>query len=155
MSEMTWEDFLQHEEEKEKQRRIKRLAAELKPTTAPAKPTKSKADKKAEQRALRERIMNDAQRSYEERAQKKYELAQPPMAPVAWLVFDRVTGEFFGEATKMRAYQAWAEVNPKKLIGDSLIVVAYNACRCVLKSEWEKAEAEFRKKKMNGKANGT
>lgn len=157
---MTWDDFLQHEEEKEKQRRIKRLAEELEPVKPKAKPVKSPAEKKAEQRALKERIMGDAQKRWEEGCKKKHDLSQPASGPVAWLVFDRATGELYGEATAWRAYQAWAEVNPTKLVHEPgrrephLVAVGFNACRCVLRSEWEAAEAALRKKRLNGKQNG-
>lgn len=157
MSEMTWDDFLQHEEEKEKQRRIKRLAEELKPVTAKPSP-KSTTDKKAEQRALKDRIMGDAQKRWEEGSKRRYDLAQPLNVAEPWLVFDRATGELYGEAVAVRAYQAWAEVNPTRLVADPekpelkfSVAVGFNACRCVLRSEWQAAEVEFReKKKKNG-----
>jgi len=152
---MTFEEFMQHEEEREKQRRIKRLAEELKPATTPPKPKLSAEEKKAAQRAQLERIMNEAHRRYLESNKRVYELAQPPNGPVPWLVFDRATGELYGEATTLRAHQAWAEVNPMKVVAEKpgkefLVAVGFNACRCVLRSEWEAAEAAFRKKKANG-----
>ena len=141
---MTFEEFMQQEEEREKQRRIKRLAEQLKPATS-SKPKISAEDKKAEQIALRKRIMDDAQRTFIERSKKVYDLPQPPMAPVLWLVFDRATGELLGEATTLRAYQAWSAVSPPQ---------SFNACRCVQREDWDAAEKEFRAKKSNGKTNG-
>jgi hypothetical protein len=165
---VTFEEFLQQEEANEKlraeQRREKEMRREAEEKQRKAESErvsnskKSYDEKKAAQKALKDRIMSDAQRRWEESLKKKYDLNQPPSQPEPWLVFDRVTGELYGEATKLRAYQAWAEVNPMKLVHEPgakepyLIAVGYNACRCVLKSEWEKAEAEFRKKKMNGKS---
>lgn len=150
---MTWEEFLRFEEERELKNRQERIVREQ----AEAKPKITKVvDKKAEQRALKDRIMGDAQKRWEEGNKKQYELAKPPMAPVAWLVFDRATGELYGEATKMRAHQAWAEVNPTKLVHEAgvkepyLVAIGFNACRCILRSEWVEAEATLRKKRSNG-----
>jgi len=157
MTEMTFEEFMQLEEEREKQRRIKRLAEELKPVTSTAsKPKPSAAEKKAAQRALKHRIMSDAQKRWEECCKKKYDhLSQPPNGAVAWLVFDRATGELYGEETAWRAYEAWSKVNPMKIVAEKpgkefLVAIGFNACRCVLRSEWEAAEEKFRQRKSNG-----
>jgi hypothetical protein len=138
---MTFEEFMQLEEEREKQRRIKRLAEELKPVTATA-PKPSDADKKSEQQRLRQRIMDDAQKSYADGNKKKYELSQPPMGEVEWLVFDRATGELLGEAKAWRAYKAWESLNSPK---------SFPACLVVQRAEWVEHEKRFREgKRLNG-----
>lgn len=147
---MTFEEFLRLEEERELKRREERLAKELTPP-APAKPPVKKVDL----HALKDRIMADAQKRWEESCKKKYDLSQPLNAPEPWLVFDRSTGELYGEAKALRAYQAWSGVNPTKIVEEKpgkeyLVAIGFNACRCVLRSEWEAAEAVFRKKRTNG-----
>jgi len=161
---MTFEEFVREEEEREKKRREAKLGAEQKRLAEDTQRIKAVqvaeqlAKQRAEQLALRKRIMDDAQRTFIERNKKVYDLAQPPNNPESWLVFDRATGELYGESTKLRAYQAWSEVNPTKLVHEPgakephLVVVGFNACRCVLRSEWEAAEAQLRKRRMNGAA---
>lgn len=155
---MNWDDFLQFEEDRENKRRQERMAREqaeeAKKQTGKVKVV---VDKKAEQRALKERIMNEAAERYAQSNKKKYEEHQfkPPTGPVPWLVFDRVTGELYGEATAWRAYEAWAEINPTKIVEEKpgkefLVAIGYNACRCVLRSDWEAAEQAFRNKRSNG-----
>lgn len=145
---MTFEEFVREEEEREKQRRDAKLASEAKRLTEDTKRVKrdqlrkSYDERKAAQRAQLDRIMNEATDRYRENKKRVYDLSQPLNEPEPWLVFDRQTGDLLGEATTLRAYQAWAEVSPAK---------DYNACRCVLRSEWERAEAAFRNKKRNGK----
>ncbi len=165
---MTFEEFVREEEQREKQRREAKLSAEQKRLAEDTQRVKrelakkSYDERKAAQRAQLERIMTEATDRYRESKKKTYEnLGQPPMVPVDWLVFDRVTGELYGEATKSRAYQAWSEVNPTKLVpdknkpGESVSeAVGFNACRCVLRSEWEAVEAKFRNKKTNGVTHG-
>jgi hypothetical protein len=148
---VTFEEFMREEEEREKKRREAKLASEQKRLAEDTQRVKNEAivkqiaQRNAQQLALRKRIMDEAHRTWVERGKKVYDLPQPPMVPVPWLVFDRATGDLLGEATTLRAYQAWAEVSPPQ---------SFPACRCVLRSEWEAAEAEFRKKKMNGHSNG-
>jgi len=139
---MNWEDFLQFEEDRENKRRQERMAREQaeeakKKTTGKIKVV----DKRAEQRALRERIMNEARDRYVAGNKKKYDLAQPPNGPVPWLVFERATGVLLGEATAWRAHRAWESLN---------LPQPFPACRCVQRSDWEAAEAAFRKKRSNG-----
>lgn len=159
-----FDQFLQHEGERERrrqqQKRMREAQAELERERR-ALDAKSAADKKQAQHALKNRIMSDAQARWEEGNKKKYDLAQPLSAPEPWLVFDRVTREFYGEAVAMRAFQAWSEVNPTKLVQDPAkperlfsIAVGFNACKCVLRSEWEKSEEVLRAKRSNGKSNG-
>lgn len=149
---MTFEEFVSEEELKEKQRQTERreretrLEAEQRRRAAVAQKSTETQKRRAAQRAELGRIMDEATKRYAEDKNKVYDLPQPPMAPVPWLVFDRVTGELLGEATTLRAYQAWAEVSPAQ---------SFNACRCVQREDWEAAEEKFRKKKMNGKQRGS
>jgi hypothetical protein len=147
MSNMTFEEFLRHEEELEKERRAKKLEAEQRREVDDK--TKRQAidlnelakQKKAAQREQLKRIMDEAQRSFAERAKKQYDLTNPPMGEVEWLVFDRVTGELLGEARSWRAYGAWESLN---------LPQSFPACRCVQRADWEVAEEKFRNRKKNG-----
>ncbi len=138
---MTFEEFLRLEEERELKRREERLARE-RVEEAKWQTGKIKVvDKKAEQRALRERIMNEARDRYVAGNKKKYDLAQPPNGSVPWLVFERATGVLLGEALAWRAHKAWESLN---------LPQPFPACRCVQRSDWEAAEAAFRNKRSNG-----
>lgn len=165
----TFEDFVREEELNEQRRQTERREREAKKELEAKQKAESDRkrlesrqsydERKAAQRAQLERIMDEATKRHAEDKKKVYGKDQfvPPTGPVAWLVFDRATGELYGEATKLRAHQAWDEVNPTRLVLDparpdreTLVAVGFNACRCVQRSEWEAAEARIRARKSNG-----
>lgn len=161
---MTFEEFVREEElnerrrQQEKREREAKAEAQKKAIVTQGVEVADKKrladERKAAQRAQLERIMDEATKRYAEGKKKDYDLGKPLAFPEAWLVFDRATGELYGEATAMRAHQAWLEVKPTRMVEGVPEAIGFNACRCVLRSEWEKAEEKFRKSKMNGKSNG-
>lgn len=164
MSVMTWEEFLQQEEDLEKYRREQRRekdakrAAEERERERVVDVEKLAAAKKAEQRALRRRIEDRAARLYAEGSKKKYDLGQPANGEVEWLVFDKATGELLGTATAWRPYDAWSKVSPYRIeqqemfgkLRDVMLTIGYAECRCVTREDWLAAEERLRAKKMNG-----
>jgi hypothetical protein len=146
-----FDEFVRLEEDREQERREKKregerrceLEAQQRQRVVDLKELEKQ--KKAAQREQLKRIMDEAQRSFAERAKKQYDLTNPPMGEVEWLVFDRATGELLGEAKAWRAYGAWASVNPTQ---------SFPACRCVQREDWEAAEQKFRNRKKNGNGAG-
>lgn len=169
-----FEEFVQQEEELEKLRREQRREKEVRREAEEARrkadveanqnAKKDKAERKERERAQKNRIMDEAAKRYAEASKKSYDqVGEPPAGEVDWLVFDRSTGELYGEARAWRAYEAWTMVNPRRATkmktatGREIEIdeyVGFNQCRYVLREEWLAAEESLRKKRSNGKSNG-
>jgi len=167
MSDMTFEEFLRHEEEREKHAREKRIAADQqreideKTKRESIDVEKLKKQKKVAQKELKDRIMREAHERHVANGKKTYpeDKFKPPASEVEWLVFHKTTGELLGEARTLRAYEAWSELNPKRefqdKFGTGVELIPFTACRCIQRADWEAAEARVRAAKgANGKSNG-